>query len=326
MSLRLLCSISVSAALLVASVAANATEAENRQAAQILFDEATTKMEQGAYDAACSEFDEASRLYPEGIGIRESLAECFVKARKYASAEATYDKAISMSAARDPARAERNRALKAEVSPRVSRLTIAIAPELASLPGVSVTRNGLPVSPSLLNRELPVDGGELRIFATANGYVPFEETVHLEYESGQATVVIELSRAKGSSGAAVRKPGRSGLPVAGIITGSVGLVALATGIGVAVSGVDSTNAAVDAYVSAHDEGDAAGMKQSADDHASSRTQALAGWVTTGVGAAALGTGVILIAVGMTAKAPNDAMLVTPWWTPKSAGISALGRF
>jgi hypothetical protein len=59
-------SVSPRLALSVWAPSASATDGENRQAAQVLFDEGTSLMQKGDYTAACQKFEEASRLYPSG--------------------------------------------------------------------------------------------------------------------------------------------------------------------------------------------------------------------------------------------------------------------
>jgi hypothetical protein len=256
------------ASLAVASnVSAAPTDAEDRQAAQILFDEATNLVDAGSYAAACPKFEEAARLYPEGVGVRESLADCYAKARKFASAEATYDRAASLLASKDPERAQKNLARKAEISPRVSRVTLTVAADAAAIPGLVVTRDGAEVRPALFNHALPVDGGRMVIRAVAPGYSPFEKTIDIPDERGAATVVVVLSkRDNPGDGSEPRPPngqtnpgqpdspssGPSGLLVAGIVTGSVGIVGLVAGLGVGLTGLMDANAAIDAYAVARD--------------------------------------------------------------------------
>lgn len=327
LSLRI-ASVLVFIAVVVSTGPAAATDGESRQAAQVLFDEGTKLMQSGDYAAACPKLEEAARLYPEGVGVRESLAECYVKTRKYASAEATFDKAIAMSAAKDPERAEKNRARKAEVSPRVSRLRIVASPAVAALPGLTVTRNGQPVPTALLNLEVPVDGGTSTVRVTAEGYAPFEQEIEIPLENGHERITIELRKGASEPGdrGARGADGLTGLTVAGIVTGGIGLVAVGVGVGVAVSGVDAVSSAVDTYTAAHDGGDAEGMDRAAEDHAAGRAQALAGWVTAGIGGAALGAGIIMLATGVGGAEATEALLVTPWWTYQSVGLSAAGRF
>jgi hypothetical protein len=104
-----------------------------------------------------------------------------------------------------------------------------------------------------------------------------------------------------------------GLVVAGVITGSVGMVAIAGGI---LSAIRANNLDVQARTGTYDP-----SKEQ-----SSKTYKTAEWIFLGVGAAALGTGAVLAIVGATARHEGTAVSVAPLVGPGAGGASIEGRF
>jgi hypothetical protein len=112
-------------------------------------------------------------------------------------------------------------------------------------------------------------------------------------------------------------PGRNGSPgrglrIAGVATGVVGLAAIGVGVGFALK--------TQAISSNEEKNGPTGAQE--DDR--KRYEAW-GWVSYGVGAAALATGVILYIVGRSGDGPNQVALL-PAASSTGAGLSLAGRF
>ena len=106
-------------------------------------------------------------------------------------------------------------------------------------------------------------------------------------------------------------PGR-GLRIAGIVVGSVGLAGAGAGIGLVLYSANLHN---QAYSGAYN--------KSKDDL--SKSLEIPGWVTLGVGAVALATGVVLYIVGATASDPGPTVALVPLLAPGMRGIALSGR-
>ncbi|MFO0552215.1 MAG: tetratricopeptide repeat protein [Polyangiaceae bacterium] len=360
-------SLTLSLCVLQASAALGApTEAENQQAAQVLFDAGTELVKKGDYAAACPKFEEATKLYPNGVGLRESLADCYVHIKKYASAEATYDRAVSLSiTASNQQRAEKNRAKKDELTPHLSKFTVSVPPETASIKGLVVTRDGEEVRPALFNLELKVDGGTFVVHAEAPGYQPFHQEVTVAELDADAKVVVVLEKKLGDARSEGGEPnkvetatsatsesappenlsnpytatpeqaesgGMSPIRIGGFVVGGLGVVLGAVGIGVAVTGIQGTEDAVDAYNAARDKGDSAGLDKAVADHADATVLIEAGWSVAAVGGAALIAGIIMIAAApSTDKPASVGVSVAPWimdeaGEPRPRGLLVAGHW
>lgn len=153
--------------------------------AEALFDEGKAAMERGDLSSACAKLEESRRLDPAG-GTELALAVCYERARRFASAWRAYRQALA-SAQRD-GRADRQaiaRARLGTIEPRLSRITIEIAPELAGLPGLSVRLDELELRRPSWGIPIPYDGGNYTLRVTASGHRPLTQTivVHAEHES-----------------------------------------------------------------------------------------------------------------------------------------------
>jgi tetratricopeptide (TPR) repeat protein len=107
-------------------------------------------------------------------------------------------------------------------------------------------------------------------------------------------------------------PGR-GLLVSGIVTGSVGLLAIGGGV---LSYVHANTLHNQANTGRYD-------KKKEDSSNTFRTVA---WVAFGVGGAAVATGTILMIVGAKSKAGESSVALAPLLAPGCGGASLFGRF
>jgi hypothetical protein len=88
-----------------------------------------------------------------------------------------FRRAAAVAHSKDDARREEYAlAQVARLEPRLPRLTLSAAPELA---GVTIKRDGLVLDPQLLGSELPVDPGEHEVVVEAPGKVPFRKQLRL---------------------------------------------------------------------------------------------------------------------------------------------------
>lgn len=333
------CTVAFALVAISAPTFAQPTEAENRAAAEAIFNEASALMTQKSFDAACPKLEEVVKLQPNGIGARITLADCYAAGGELASAHANYSQAASMAAlAGQSDRSSSAQRQAASLAPRLSKLTIAVPADVAALRGLEITRDGAALTPNLFNVPIAVDGGSQTIVASAPGRKPWTLTLTIPTEGGALTVSVgpfpsdpRVSAEKGSltspdpnvdesSGTPSMPPVR----IAGIVTGALGLAISAAGIGVGVSGLFKTNDAADAYSAAPTDSDA---QLASDDYDAGRSQQTAGWAVACVGGAALVAGII-----MAIAAPSGDPKITTnagvalWLTPMDRGMGLAGEW
>ena len=130
---------------------ARAAGADDKAAAQVMFDEGRKLMEQGKYAAACPKLEASERLDP-GAGTLLNLAACYDKNGQSASAWVTYTDAATASRDRHPDWAQRADARAKALYPTLSHLTIEVQSTSAS---VSVVRDGKPLDAGSFGTAMP---------------------------------------------------------------------------------------------------------------------------------------------------------------------------
>lgn len=202
------------AALALAGVA-RAQSADNKVAAEALFDEARKLVSDGKYGAACAKFEQSQRLDP-GIGTLLYLADCYEKAGRFASAWATFREGASQARAAGQAdRATSGEQRAAALEGRLSRLELRVAPENAAREGFVLRRAGNPVSKDLWSVSVPVDGGEWAIEASAPGARSWSKKVTVRPERDAVSVEIPALEAESE---AVPPPATEQPPVQPVVT------------------------------------------------------------------------------------------------------------
>jgi hypothetical protein len=221
---------------------------------------------------------------------------------------------------------------EAPLEPRRSRVAIIVSTEVASLPGLAITIDGVVVTPATFNRRLPVDGGKHVIVASAPNRKSFERTVTIANQGVALEVWVTLPE---DNAAASTTPGHvnvtarqdvpismdadtstndtSGMPAlqtAGLVTGGLGIALASVGIGVGASGLVATND-TNAFPAAKKNGN--GSLATADaNHGSADDQMTAGWLVTGAGGAAVLAGIVMIATAPSSDAPATAWTIAPY--------------
>lgn len=296
--------------------------------AQALFEEGRKLMLEGRFGDACPKLAASQKLDP-GAGTLMNLASCYEKNGQLASAWATFKDAAAAartSAHPDWEKAARDRA--GELEPRLSRLTIVVAPE-ADVPGLVIERDGQPVDRAEWGVALPIDPGVHPIEAQAPKKQKWSTTVSVGPNGAKASVAVpaltvEQGDARPSSGpppplapdsvdrgatTRVLGYGLAGLGVVGLGVGSIfGLIASATH--------------KDALT--HCTADRCCTREGIDlgDRASS--QATVSTVAFVAGGALAAAGVVLVVTAPKAPASQVAISIAP--TPAGASLSVGGGF
>lgn len=333
-------------ALLQTLSAAAQTNASNKAAAEALFDQGVRLMKQNNFAEACPKLEESDRIDP-AVGTLLYLGECYERVGKTASAWATFREAASLatnSNQGDRARVATARAQ--ELEPKLSRLSVELAPDVAKIPGVVVKRGTQRLEPSLYGTSLPVDPGEYRVEVTAPGYEPWNTPIKVESGGASASVrvpaLVKASEPAGSAAplpATPSEPSQSGVQPAqvelsptpsshgmstqqtvGIVTGAVGIVGLGVGSFFGIRALKKSSDADSHCPKAGLCNDQEGLTltEEGQDHASIANIGFA------VGGGLLALGAVLYLTG----APSDAdrVALVPVLVPGSAGANVVGRF
>jgi len=144
--------------------------------AETLFVAARGLMAAGRYAEACAKLAESQRLDPAS-GTLLNLAVCHEHEGKLTSAWGEFRQA--QHEAHRAGRADREalaRTHAAALEPELPFLAFDVR-EAASVPGLTVVRNGVAVSAAAGSTELPVDPGRVSIVASAPGYQPQSKEV-----------------------------------------------------------------------------------------------------------------------------------------------------
>jgi hypothetical protein len=332
---RSLLSIAVVSIALSCGGVARAQNAADQAEARTLFSEGARLYAAGQYAEACSRLEASYHLYA-GIGTRGKLAECYEKVGRTASAWAMYEEVAALAgksgdAARQRIATERAAALE----PKLSHLSI-VVPASSDAPGLVIKRGGEPVERGALGSPMAVDPGAQTFELSAPGRV--STTVDVPVGAGQAVTFTVpglepaaeapaapvVSTAPASAPDDVASHRHAWMRPAGIVIGGAGVVAAAVGGILALSAKSSYDGAFNSGACTRPALDCNGTGQHQTD--SARSQADAGGVVLGVGAAMVIAGVVLFIEGRPTAAKPTALRVMPEVGPSTASLSLAGAF
>jgi serine/threonine-protein kinase len=176
--------------LLLFGSRAGAQTASDKAAAEALFDQGRSAMQEGDFGKACGLLERSQHIDP-GVGTLLYLAECYEKSNRTASAWATFREAADAAdRAKESARARTGRDRAARLEPFLSRLTIQVAPDAQQIPGLSIERGAMPIQQALWNVPVPVDPGEYSVRAMAPGYESWSQTVTVPEKAAKAAILV----------------------------------------------------------------------------------------------------------------------------------------
>jgi hypothetical protein len=163
--------------------------------AQELYNQGLSALADKDYASACPKLEEVTRILPNGVGGLIALAHCYEGAGKLASAWTTYLVAQA-SAARANRKADESEArTRAEaLKPRLAWIVIVVPSAVGSLPGLSITRDGIPVGAAQWGTPVPVDKGEHLVVATANERERGETIVEVPDDGASVSVEVPALR------------------------------------------------------------------------------------------------------------------------------------
>jgi hypothetical protein len=302
--------------LLLAPFAAHAQE--DATLAEALFQDARRLMTAKKYDEACPKFEESQRLAPK-LGTLLNLATCHDKQGKTGSAWGEYTKAISL--AKESGETERvdyaRQALEA-LEPRLTKLVVEV-PEPVT--GIEVLIDDRAIGKAAWRTPIPLDPGKHEVIARAPGYATWSESITVEAGPATQTVRVPPLAATGDAFATIDDDeggGLSGMSIAGIVVGLVGVGAIGAG---SYFGVETLNKQSDSED--HCDGTLCDQ-EGVDLREDGQTSATVSTVLFAVGLAAVGTGVTLLILG--ASDSDDEAEATIRIHPLIGGLGVEGRW
>ena len=313
--------------------------AEDKAAADALFDAGKRLFSAGSNAAACEKFAASQQLDP-GVGTLMFLADCYGRIGKTASAWATWREAAA--AARDAGQTDRESTARkhaADLEPALSRLVI-VVPSNVRVPGLVVQRDGVVVRQAAWGVGVPVDPGSHPVEAKAPGRMLWSSQVDVASGPSEATVTIPLLAAESAPAASVSTEPRSESKDAGThepdAGGAVGATQRAVGYATLGLGAVGLGAGVFLGLRRNDKLDERDSvcptqrdctEQDLTRNASLTDEArtAGNWATVGFVAGGLGLagGAILLLTAPTGPAAAEvgALRVTPWVSSSQQGVA-----
>ncbi|MBV8758802.1 MAG: hypothetical protein JO257_16055 [Deltaproteobacteria bacterium] len=283
-------------AVMLGAVSAHAQPSDSVAAAEQLFEQAKTMMDQGDFVGACPRFEASLKLDP-ALGTLLNLATCYEKQGKLASAWGHYREVVALATkAGDTARIDIAKERAKALEPRLPKLTI--HPPKPAISGLVVTRDDQPVESAALGVGFYVDPGEHVISASAIDHKTWSTNITIseaevkEIELPQLPAAPHAKPAAGTVTTIIQEgdPGSS-QRIFGLTLGGAGIAALVTGIGFGFAARDSYNSAFDQGLCHKDTYQCTAIGQDRIDTA--HTRALVANVTGGIGLALIAGGAAL---------------------------------
>lgn len=186
----------ISALLVLASPAMVSAQeaaqgANDKAAAQALFDGGMRLFNEGSFAEACAQF-EASLEVLEAMGTKGKLAECYEKVGRTASAWATYREVAVLA---ERSNQMRRKEIATERATRLegllAHLTIHV-PKPVRVPGLSITRNGAPIGIGAFDVAIAVDPGPQTIVVSAQGHETWQTELVIEPSANESITIAAL--------------------------------------------------------------------------------------------------------------------------------------
>lgn len=200
--------------------------------ADALFAEGRDLLEKGRFAEACEKLQKSEELSP-AVGTLLNLGFCWEQLSRMRSAMEAYAEAEVLARAnKDEKRAAFAQERFAAVEAKVMKLVIRVAD--ASIPGLTVTRNGAPVPPTDWGNPIPVDPDDIVVVASAPGRIPWRGVVQGKGDAASITVIVpQLEEEKAPPPPKDR--GLSTRQVAALALGGAALATIGAGTALALS-------------------------------------------------------------------------------------------
>jgi hypothetical protein len=301
-SLRAVASVVSALATGTVTLCAHADPADEKAAAQVLFDQGRALVERGDFEGACPKFAESQRIDP-GLGTILWLADCYENDGKTASAWGAFMAAAGTAALRHDERERIARERAANLEPKLVRLRIGVPADPP--PGLAIRRDGMMLGNAEWGVAVPVDPGTHVVTATAPGRSPWSTSIRVSEADGLAAIAVpeldpvpvaaltpKAPRSAATEATVTSRPDGTFQRAAGLGVGGAGVAALLAGAFVSLRAkatYDESNAGTAPHCLSDNECDAAGKayRSQADSLATVATIAMTAGLVGAVGGAVL---------------------------------------
>lgn len=181
-----------------------AQSADNKAAAEALYEEGKALMAKEKFLEAAEKFQASNRL-DSGIGTIMHMADAFEKAGRLASAWANWREAEALAnQAKQTARAETAKQRADALEPRLTKVLIQVGKN-ALLEGFRLKRGKTEVTKEIFGVATPVDPGRYEVTAEAPGYLSWKGAVTTTKEGGVVSLSVPLLKVDPDAKKAAKK-------------------------------------------------------------------------------------------------------------------------
>jgi hypothetical protein len=312
--------------------AASAQSANDKAAAEALFDQGKALMATGNYTAACPKFSESLRL-DVGVGTSLWLAECYERSGKLASAWAQFREAAAIAVKNGDPREKIAREHAATLEPKLPKLAI-VVPRDVQTPSLKVLRDGEEVGAPLWGTPMPTDSGDHTITVSAQGKKTWSTVAHVSTMVELQTIAIPVleedpyaqspepppGAGLGERDAASQTQKDPRFRIGGIVLAGLGFTSLIVGtaFGIdAMSNLNDSNAHCGQGGHTKDQCDGIGVS----DRSTAITASTASTVGFVAGGLALAGGAALFFLAPNAKRRGPSARIETMRVPRGSGLS-----
>jgi len=313
----------MAAVLVLGCVALGEARADDKAAAEALFENAKKLERAGDVARACPLFEASYHADPQ-LGVLLNLANCHEALGRIGVAWAEFREGIEMAARKHDPREDFARRRAAALEPHLMRLHV----DVVATPGLVVRRGETDIT-ALLAQDVVVDPGTYTIEASARGYRSWSTTVELHREGAVETVSVPALEPEPvpvaaapvtAAPVAVVHRERSALRTWALVTGAVGIGVGVTGLGVGAYAWSEWQGTRDPAVCDHSNiCSPAGQAQIA----SARSHARTSTYLVAAGGATVAASLVMLWISPQA---TEHTVVAPTLTDQMAGVSISGGF
>jgi hypothetical protein len=282
--------------------------------AEKLFFEGRARVVAGDHASACVYFEESRKLEPEAGGTLLNLGLCNEALRRYATAASYYRNVIERSRGTRQDRVDIAEAHLKEVEPKIAHMQIAV-PDEARLPGLVVKLDGVEIGADKWGSDMPLDGGEHEVVASAPNKKELRLRVPVQHDRGNSLVTI------------TRLEELPDTRTIGFVVGGAGVVSLAVGAVLGISVASQCGGFFQDHCDALDRAKQQGGKQYDNEQSSLDMQAWISNVTIGLGVVGIGIGTYLVLTSPAhRRARSQVVGLVPLVAPGGGGAGVRGTF
>ena len=225
-------------------------------AVQALYERATSEMDARSYERACPRLEEVIRLAPDALGAKLTLGACYEGWGKLASAWSRYA-LLEAEAAKvgDLDRQMKAASKAAALKPKLATLTIEVPASVRSTPGLTITRDGLPVREAQWSVPVPLDVGRHELVVSGRGHKARKQSIAIAADGAPVAVRVAPLESLRIAGPAPERPWQRPAAIVAMGLGGAGLAAGAVLGGMAIARNQESN---DGHCTAQDRCDPAG--------------------------------------------------------------------